>query len=471
MRLNEEGPGREDGSEHLSGSGKGKQKREGKRSPKTRQQIVRRRIIVLASVCAALLILFALYKNWVRPPEFAPPGDPSQEEQTGENSEAPMMVTGRKEGWYTFLLCGVDDGNGGGDTIMVAAFDTKSQQLNVVSIPRDTLVNVAWSTKKINSAYNAGGIERLKEEVSKVMGFSVDFYVKVDLQGFVALVNSIGGVEFDVPFDMNYDDPTQDLHIHIDEGLQTLYGEDAIGVVRWRKNNNGTGYSSGDIGRIQTQQAFLSELAKQMLTIGNLTKVPEFAAIFSKYVETDLSMGNLVWLGQEAMNVETETIQFFTLPGNYTASYYNMKYGQYQSYVTLDMDEVIELVNTYFNPYTSPITAGMLDIMTINRDGSMSSSRGVLQDPSVAVPPTIPAPTESKETEAEPEQDTQAEPADPGETPADTGEPAGTEAPSGTDGTDTPADAGEDTDTDTTNTNGNTEPAPAEENPPETPAA
>jgi len=439
-------------------------KRKNKRAPKTRRQIVRRRIIMLASVCAALFILFALYKNWARPPELNP-GEVTQHPPAQGGEEKPQTGSGRKSGWYTFLLCGVDDGNGGGDTIMVAAFDTVGQKINIVSIPRDTLINVAWHTKKINSAYNAGGVERLKEEVSKLIGFSVDFYVKVDLRGFVELVDAIGGVEFDVPFNMNYDDPTQNLHIHIKKGPQKLEGKDAIGVVRWRKNNDGSGYRSGDIGRIETQQAFLKELARQVLTIGNLPKVPEFASIFSKYVETDLSLGNLVWLGQKAMGVGSEHMQFFTMPGDYSASYYSMKSGRYVSYVVLDIDEVVELMNLSFNPYTTPITKSMLDIMTIQRNGAMASSRGVLQDPSAAVPPTIPSRPSGTQTPSEGGKD------EPDEPPQEAGETEPNEPETPPDGSGNGASGSGGTgagnnntgNTEDTEDTGDTETAPAED--------
>lgn len=144
------------------------------------------------------------------------------------------------------------------------------------------------------------------------LGIPVDYTVQVDLKGFVALVDAIGGVDFDVPIDMNYEDPYQDLYIHIPAGMQHLSGEEALKVVRFRE-----GYASQDIARMETQQAFLKAVAQQTLQISNLTKVDQFVKIFQQYVETDLTLGNLAWLGSKAISIGAENVAFSTLPGDW----------------------------------------------------------------------------------------------------------------------------------------------------------
>ena len=131
----------------------------------------------------------------------------------------------------------------------------------------------------------------------------------VDLNGFVALVDAIGGVDFDVPIAMDYEDPYQDLYIHIPKGMQHLSGSEAIKVVRFR-----AGYASQDIGRMETQQKFLKAVAKQMLKVSNLGKLNDFVRIFQTYVDTDLTLGNLAWLGSEAISIGAENITSPTLP-------------------------------------------------------------------------------------------------------------------------------------------------------------
>ena len=335
---------------------------------KKKRSGLRKAVIVLLILAVLALAALIWYKIVVRPPTIGP--GIIREDGTVAAEPARVEGSGRKQDFFTFLLCGTDDGNGGTDTIMVAAYDVRHQKLNVMSIPRDTMVNVSWSTKKINSTYNVGGIPRLAQEVRHLIGFPVDFYVKVDLEGFVQLIDAIGGVDFEVPCNMDYEDFVQNLYIHVDKGMQHLDGRTAVGVVRWRKNSDGTGYSAGDIGRIQTQQAFLRAVGQKCLNVGNITKIREFSEIFAKYVDTNLSVGNLIWLGQQAMGMDSENIHFFTMPGNYAASYHRA------SYVTPYLSELVEAVNMYLNPYQEEITDEDVDIMTISSGGALVSSAG-----------------------------------------------------------------------------------------------
>ena len=135
----------------------------------------------------------------------------------------------RKEGVYNFLLLGSDKGGGNADTIIVASYDTKSQKVGVLSVPRDTMVDRDWSRNgKINAALGHGGPELLAEEITKTLGVPIDYYFHINLQGFVALVDELGGVDVDIPVDMNYDDPYQNLHIHFKKGPQHLDGQAAM---------------------------------------------------------------------------------------------------------------------------------------------------------------------------------------------------------------------------------------------------
>ena len=189
------------------------------------------------------------------------------------------------------------------------------------------------------------------------MGIPVDFYVTVNLQAFIELVDAIGGVDFDIPVNMDYDDPYQDLHIHFSEGPRHLNGEEALQVVRWRQNNDGSGYATADIGRIGTQQAFLLAAAKQTLQLSNLDKFPTFASIFHENVTTNLKPSNLLWLGEQLLSFGTDAIEFHTLPGD-GAGWYNGG-----SYYVVDANAALELINTYFNPYTYNLTLNDMDIL------------------------------------------------------------------------------------------------------------
>ena len=152
------------------------------------------------------------------------------------------------------------------------------------------------------------------EDVSHLLGIPIDYYIKVNIKGFISLVDDLGGVDFYVPCDMNYDDPYQDLHIHYKQGQQKLNGQQAMEVARFRKNNDGTGYS--DVGRTQTQQKLLVALAKKVLSWNSLTKINSFVETFNKNVDTDLSLNDMLYFAGQAIDLDPSTgVETGTLPG------------------------------------------------------------------------------------------------------------------------------------------------------------
>lgn len=274
----------------------------------------------------------------------------SPEEQAAQ--EALRSHLERKGGFYTILVSGVDDDNGGSDTNILMAVDTVNGYVYGVSIPRDSKAIIGGKAHKINYAYNKGGTELLASTVSEQLGIPVDYTVCVNLQGFTALVDAIGGVDFEVPINMDYDDPIQGLSIHFKKGMQHLSGADALRVVRFRHNNDGTGYGSEDLGRMQTQQKFLKAVAKKMLSFENLISNPrKYAEIFGQYVDTDLSVTDLAWFGMQVLGMGVDKIDFSTLPNEWKSPY-----------IYLDPDETLALVNTYLNPYVEDRTAEDLNL-------------------------------------------------------------------------------------------------------------
>ena len=335
------------------------------------RRVKRRTSALQAAAVAAVCILFVttalvgLYKCFSKEPSpktdlsKSLAGDPKSAQEPEGDTAAPLpSVKERKERFHTILLGGLDDENGGSDTNILVTIDAKNGKINAVSLPRDTLLNVSWSVKKLNNAYHHGGFTQTMSEVSRLLGIPVDHYITVNLKAFVELVDAIEGVDFEVPVNMDYDDPYQDLHIHYNQGMQHLNGQQALEVVRWRQNNDGSGYPTADIGRIGTQQAFLKAVAKQTLQLSNWDKVGSMAEIFQKWVDTDLELANLIWLGEQALTVGSDNISFYTLPGD-GAGYY--KGG---SYYVLDRDAVLEMVNSYFNPYQNDLTLDDMDILT-----------------------------------------------------------------------------------------------------------
>ena len=201
--------------------------------------------IMLVIVSVIIVGTFAAYQVFIGPPDVEDQvtfpitsPQPSQDVTASQEPEATpsddVVVYTRREGVYTCLLTGSDEGNLRADTIMLGCFDTNNKTATLVSIPRDTLVLRNGKNSKINAVYGNGKGEAMAQAVSELLGVPVDYYVSVDLDAFGAIVKAIGGVYFDVPIDMNYDDPYQDLHIHLEKGYQKLNAEQAIGVVRFR---------------------------------------------------------------------------------------------------------------------------------------------------------------------------------------------------------------------------------------------
>ena len=326
-----------------------------------RHRRVRRRswsrtfLVVLAFLLLVAVVLVGAYRLLVRRPDLDTP-DPAAsapvQSQEATSSETPVSTLQRKDGFYTILLSGVDDGNGGSDTNILIGFDSAGGSIRGVSVPRDTGVWYEGKARKVNFS-SKHGVDALADTLSDTLGIPVDFTVQVDLRGFEALVNAIGGVDFNVPINMDYDDPLQDLSIHFQAGMQHLNGADALKVVRFRQNNDGSGYGTQDIGRIATQQAFLKTVAKKMLA--NPGKIGEYVQIFTEHVDTDLELGELAWLGEQAVRMGLDSISFDTLPGAWSDK---------RSLYLLDGEAVLSLVNEALNPYETDRAADDLNLVS-----------------------------------------------------------------------------------------------------------
>ena len=271
----------------------------------------------------------------------------------------------RKPDFYTFIIVGLDNGYQT-DTIMVASYDGVNKEANIISIPRDTLVNVHRNVKKINAAYGAGtlnggghegGIDQLKREVSTLIGFVPDFYVCVGLKAFERLIDAVGGIDIYNPYNMVYDDPEQNLHINISSGNQHLKGSEAIKFARYRQNNYGNNIS--DFQRIENQHAVINATLAQLLRPASLLKIPEFIDIFTENVRTDLELGNVAWITAQMTGISgTDALTTYTMPMTDNGGRINGIY-----YLFLAEPETIDLVNRTINPYVFDIPYENFDII------------------------------------------------------------------------------------------------------------
>ena len=209
------------------------------------------------------------------------------------------------------------------DTIMIASYNPKSQKAVLMSIPRDTFTgknkNKAVASEKINALYQKSP-QKTVDAVNNITGLNIQKYVVIDNKALIQLVDEIGGVEFDVPMDMEYDDVTQDLYIHLDKGYQKLDGEQAEQLVRFRKNNNGTTYSSSygdnDAGRMRTQREFLKAVFEQTFKVKNITKIGGLIDIFKQNVKTNITnWDEIKYYIPYAINFSTDNLENVVLPG------------------------------------------------------------------------------------------------------------------------------------------------------------
>lgn len=214
------------------------------------------------------------------------------------------------------------------DTIMVLKYNPRDSQASLLSVPRDSFVGrseaAATPSDKINCKYSISPQHTL-DAVNDLTGLNLKYYVTVDTKALRDLVDAIGGIYFDVPINMDYDDSSQDLAIHLKAGYQLLNGEQAEGVVRFRHNNNGTSYSQeygdNDLGRMKTQREFITAVLKQTMQASNITKINRLLEIANEEVETNLSWDVIKNYIATLVDFNTENLRTDALPG--TPKYLN----------------------------------------------------------------------------------------------------------------------------------------------------
>ncbi|MFU0825362.1 LCP family protein [Clostridium sp.] len=239
------------------------------------------------------------------------------------NNEDHIGIDDNKES-INILALGVDIGTPGTenandpkrtDTIMLIHYDKTNKDVSVVSIPRDTLIKINGKNAKINAAHAVGGVRYAVDAVEKLLNIDINYYGKVDYEGFREIVDSIGGVDIEIENNMDYDDPAQDLHIHFKKGETVhLDGKKAEEFFRWRKNNNGTGLAEGDLGRINNQHVFISKVIEKLKSPKIIPRIPSIFMTLPKYVETNMSGDEIIKYGYAFMRANDTNIE--TLKGH-----------------------------------------------------------------------------------------------------------------------------------------------------------
>lgn len=228
------------------------------------------------------------------------------------------------KGKFNVLILGVDEDGERADTIMLFSVDNIEKTVKVLSIPRDTRITLNTGKHiKINACLGFASREKfLIETVKTVTKMPIHYYCEVNFDGFKEIVDILGGVYYDVLYDMNYDDPVQDLHIHLSKGMQHLDGQAAHDFVRFRHNNRGEGeyapgeYAKGDIGRIDAQQKFLKELFRQKMQPQYLLKAPALIDAVYENVKTNFAISSALEFVKILKSAETTDLESFILPGD-----------------------------------------------------------------------------------------------------------------------------------------------------------
>lgn len=255
-------------------------------------------------------------------------GDKSDEESANVADTSLLDALQKKDIKMNVAVLGVDKDETRTDVIFVVHFDSKQKRLGLISVPRDTRVEVTdeivasikaagrsySSPTKINAIHAYSPKEEACENVvlqlEDLLNINIDHYVKVNIDAFRKIVDTIGGVEVDVPQSMNYDDPVQDLHIHLQPGVQLLDGDKAEQLVRFRS------YPEGDVARVQVQQTFLREFAKKVISSESIIKnLPNYISVLYSDVATDVTLVDALKYVNYIDSVDMNNVSMETLPG------------------------------------------------------------------------------------------------------------------------------------------------------------
>lgn len=264
---------------------------------------------------------------------------------------------------YNFLILGHDRAATLTDVIMLVHYDVTAGNISVVQFPRDTYVSYLGFPNKINASYSMLYHEALADgsqtpELDALRAFAdkledalcteISYTAIMNLDGFVNIVNILGGVELNVPADMDYEDPGQDLYIHLKAGYQTLTGEQAEGFVRFRY-----GYVQGDLGRQDAQKIFLSAFmkkAKDTLSVSNVAKLTSVAEAIIDNIYTDITVSDAVYFVKNLLSVDLSNLRMMSMPCS--SSGYN---------VVMNRAGMLEIISNYFNVYDTPIADSIFD--------------------------------------------------------------------------------------------------------------
>jgi len=284
-------------------------------------------------------------------------------------NDSPLSIFTDTKETKTVLIAGLHPEGPLTDFILLARYSPKSGKINAISIPRDTKV-IGSIDGKINSTYaKKRNMQDLVNKVTEVTSVSIDNYVLIDTKAVRKMVDAVGGIPMEIPFDMKYDDFEQGLHIDLKKGYQVLNGEKAEQFVRFRKNNDGSGYLLGDVQRVEAQKEFIKSAVNTVLKPSIITKIPELISLGFELIKTDINIADVLEYLDDVKKFNPDNLHIETLPGE-------GKYIDNVSYYVHDVKETAELVEELFNK---------IDVVTetpteIEASSNVSSSQNVIAE-------------------------------------------------------------------------------------------
>ncbi|WP_396953724.1 LCP family protein [Neobacillus mesonae] len=247
-----------------------------------------------------------------------------------------------KFGKINVLLLGSDtrgEDHARTDSIMIAHYDQETHQAKLVSIMRDTYVNIPGHGKqKINAAYAYGGPELLRKTIKENFDIDVNYYAVVDFKGFSKITDIIApdGIKVDVPYEMSYGIGTT-----LDPGKQTLHGDKLLGYVRFRHDR------LSDFGRVQRQQEIIGKLKDQALSLGSILKLPKILGVIDPYVDTNLDTPTLLSLGKDLLTNESNKMQTMRVPVN--GSFTNERFDNVGAVLSINLNQNKSALNEFLS--------------------------------------------------------------------------------------------------------------------------
>lgn len=212
-------------------------------------------------------------------------------------------------GGTNILLLGSDsrgEENSRADTIMIARYQPDNGAYKLISIMRDTYVEIpGHGQNRINTAFALGGPELLRETIKENFEIDIKYYAIVDFEGFIQLVDEAfpTGVEINVEKKMSHN-----IGVTIEPGLQRLDGEHLLGYVRFRHD------AVGDFGRVQRQQEVVKEIGKQLTSIQTIPKLPKLIGVVTPFINTNMDTGDMLYIGKDFLSKENRNIDSLRVP-------------------------------------------------------------------------------------------------------------------------------------------------------------